>query len=235
MTNWKPVAIAAIIVAVIGIGAGVVIAGGGGDETTTVTATTTTAADTTEATEATTSDSTATDETTTTAEDPSAPAGATPFATAFSPKELRSNQGNGLDQCVSAGSGAETRSLAGESLTDATILNVIYQNRTLCDRWLVILPVGDYSSLEIGGIGWADRVPETASATFSIYGDSRGSEPLFTDEFDGGGSNAPASTSLDLSGTENLILEWKNLGESTDLFAGNFTRYRFVLNMAYIS
>lgn len=215
-----------VIVACVLAAAAAIASGCGGGETT-VTAPSETV--TTTAPEETTSGETTTG---TTEPDSTSPSGQTPMTTAFSEDQLRSNQGNGSNQCISAGGGAETRSLGGETLTDATILNVIYNNRTLCDRWLVILPVEEYTSLEIGGIGWADKVPDTVSAEFSIYADSRGSEPLFTDSFEGPGDTA--STSVDLAGANNLILEWKP-GEPIDDFAGDFSSFRFVLDMAYVS
>lgn len=237
MSNWKPAVIAAIIVVVIGVGAGVVIAGGDdGGQTTTVTEQAATEAATTESTttDETATDSSATDEATSTTDEGSAPAGATPVATAFTERDLRSAQGNGLDQCVSAGGDQETRSVGGETLTDATIFNVIYQNRTLCDRWLVILPVAEYSRLEIGAIGWDDKAPEDITAEFSIYGDSRGSEPLYTGSFDGPGGADTAGVSLDLSGVDNLILEWKPGEPTGSEFAGDFVRFRFDLDQAYV-
>ena len=233
MSNWKPAAIAAIIVGVIGVVAGIVIAGGDDDgQTATVTQQAATTEPTT--TETTTTDTTTTDSTTSTTDEGTAPAGATPLATAFDAKELRSAQGNGSDQCVSAGGGQETRSVGGETLTDATIFNVIYQNRTLCDRWLVIVPVSEYSRLEIGALGWSDGVPEAATVDFSIYGNSRDSEPLFSKTFQGPGDVADG-VDLDLSGTDNLVFEWKVGDPGPSEYPGNFTAYRFILDQAYVS
>lgn len=238
MDNWKPAAIAAILVGILGVLAGVVLGGDGGGETTTTTVVQPAEATTTDEATTTTTDSTTEDTTTedTTTTEGSSATGTIPVVDAFDENQLSSNQGDAVQKCIEPifGSTGAISGLDGEQPTDATVLEILYSDRIYCEAWRLELPVSEYTNLEIGGIGWADGVPAEATAEFSIYGNTIGSDPLFTDTMTGPGDSADA-VSLDLADIETVIFVWKPGPPLRGTDGSDNVRYRFLLDGAYLS
>lgn len=223
MNRWMPIVVAAVIVGAIGVGVGLV-ARGGGDSTVT---TTVTEASPTSPTS--TSSSTDTDATTTAPAE--GPDGATALTDAYSEEELSAAKGDVLSQCVEPNS-AGARGLSGSALVAPAVFGLNYSDRTYCGPWRVTLPVGDYETLQIGELGWADNVPAGATAEFAILPETVGSEPIYEGSFTGPG-DLDSGISLEIAGNEQLVFEWK-LGAPLSETDDNVF-YRFILDQAYVS
>lgn len=231
--SWKPAVAGAIVVAIVGALVGVAIGGGGDPEVVTETVEVVSdplpSEETELAPDAESGDVTET-EPTTEAEPETAPTGEVPLTEAVSPEALNSSKGDAVLNCVQPGGGSAFRGLLGEPLTDPAVFEILESDRIYCGPWRVVLPVSEYKSFS-ARVGWADNVPEQLTTEFAVYGDSIGSEPLYSDTFEG--PSDVGELDVDLEGVDQMILQW-NLGDPLKDTSENIV-WRFILDQAYLT